>query len=268
MLGDRCTPTDRVESDSKGLQAKVSSRFRQIVLCYHAVSDGWTHPLSVPPALFERQIRTLLLRGLRPVSADDVLRRSRRSFHVTFDDAYSSVTAAMPILDRLHVPATIFACADYADEGAPLTVPELSHEAAVTPLELATMTWDDLRALAKRGIEIGSHTLAHPHLPNLGDAELFRELRDSRLRFEDEIGLPCRLLSYPYGEHDSRVREAARRAGYRAAFALFRNSPIKVDLFAFPRVDIYRRDNAIMTTIKTSPLYGPALAFLRLAHVR
>jgi peptidoglycan/xylan/chitin deacetylase (PgdA/CDA1 family) len=246
----------------------VNRRFRQIVLCYHAISDGWTHPLSVPPALFERQIRTLLLRRFRPVSADDVLRRSGRSFHVTFDDAYRSVSAALPILDRLSVPATIFACAAYADEGAPLTVPELSHEATVAPLELATMTWDDLRALAKRGVEIGSHTLTHPHLPNLSDAELLRELRDSRLRLEDEIGVPCRLLSYPYGEQDTRVRQAARRAGYRAAFALSRNSPRRVDLFAFPRVDIYRQDSAITTTVKTSSFYRPALAFLRLARVR
>jgi peptidoglycan/xylan/chitin deacetylase (PgdA/CDA1 family) len=243
-------------------------RFRQLVLCYHAVSDGWTHPLSVPPALFERQIRTLLLRRFQPASVDDVLRGTGRTFHVTFDDAYRSISAALPILDRLNVPATIFACADFADEGGPLTVPELSKEAAATPHELATMTWDDLRGLAKRGIEIGSHTLTHAHLTRLGEAELLRELRDSRLRFEDEIGVPCRLLSYPYGEHDTRVRQAARRAGYRAAFGLFRDSPRQTDLYAFPRVDIYRRDNAIVTTAKTSRSYGPALALLRLVRAR
>jgi peptidoglycan/xylan/chitin deacetylase (PgdA/CDA1 family) len=232
-----------------------------LVLCYHAVSDGWDHQLSVGPAAFERQLRTLTLRGFRGVAADEALNRSR-GLHVTFDDAFRSVTNALPILERLGLPATVFACAAYADEGRPLDVPELAAEASAHPGELATMSWDELRALAERGVEIGSHTVSHPHLPQLSEDEIQTELVDSRARFEDELGGPCRFLAYPYGEHDSRVRAAARRAGYAGAFALATGADNRDD-FALPRVDLYRKDSRLSTILKTSPLRRPAAALRR-----
>jgi len=173
--------------------------------------------------------------------------------HVTFDDAYESVANALPILERLRLPATVFACSDYANDGRPLDVPELAAEVAAHPAELATMDWDALRALSERGLEIGSHTSTHPHLTRLSDSELHRELRESRSRLEDELSRPCRFLAYPYGENDVRVREAARRAGYEAAFGL-RERFTAPDRFALPRADLYRRDRPLRARLKTSLL--------------
>jgi peptidoglycan/xylan/chitin deacetylase (PgdA/CDA1 family) len=211
-----------------------------LVLCYHAVSDTWEHSLSVRPAAFERQLR-FLVRLYRPVTAAEILHARGRLLHVTFDDAFRSVDAALPALERLGVPATVFACTDLADEGLPLAVPELAADAAAQPEELATHPWDRLRELADRGIEIGSHTCSHPHLPRLGDDELDRELRESRTRLEDELRRPCRFLAFPFGDEDGRVRAAARRAGYEAAFAL-PGDVAAPDVFAVPRLGVWRRD--------------------------
>jgi peptidoglycan/xylan/chitin deacetylase (PgdA/CDA1 family) len=237
-----------------------------LVLCYHAVSDGWNHQLSVGPAAFEGQLRSLRRRGFRGVDVETALDGPRRGLHVTFDDAYRSVANAIPILERLHVPATVYACPGYADEGRPLDVPELADEALAHPEELATMGWDELRGLVERGVEIGSHAVSHPHLPRLSEAEIEQELVDSRARLEDGLGRPCRFLAYPYGEHDARVRAAARRAGYVAAFALARTAPKSRDPFALTRVDIYRKDNAVTTTLKTSVLRRPVAALRRVAR--
>jgi peptidoglycan/xylan/chitin deacetylase (PgdA/CDA1 family) len=84
------------------------------------------------------------------------------------------------------------------------------------------MPWATLPELASRGVEIGSHSVSHPHLPQLTDAELRRELVDSREQIEAEVGRPCRFLAYPYGDDDARVHAAARNAGYRAAYTLRR----------------------------------------------
>jgi peptidoglycan/xylan/chitin deacetylase (PgdA/CDA1 family) len=234
-----------------------------LVLCYHAVSDGWSHQLSVGPAAFERQLHSLRRRGFRGVGAQAALAGDRRGLHVTFDDAFRSVMNALPILERLEVPATVFACAGYADEGRPLDVPELAAEARAHPEELATMSWEELRSLVERGVEVGSHTVSHPHLPRLSDAEIDDELADSRTRLEDGLGRPCRFLAYPYGEHDRRVRAAARRLGYTAAFALANSAPGPRDPFALSRVDLYRKDNRVSTTLKTSFLRRPAAALRR-----
>jgi peptidoglycan/xylan/chitin deacetylase (PgdA/CDA1 family) len=211
-----------------------------LVLCYHAVSDTWEHSLSVRPAAFERQLR-FLVRLYRPVAAAEILRARGRLLHVTFDDAFRSIDAALPALERLGVPATVFACTDLADEGLPLAVPELAADAAAHPEELATHSWERLRELADRGVEIGSHTCSHPHLPRLGDDELDRELRESRTRLEDELRRRCRFLAYPFGDEDGRVRAAARRAGYEAAFAL-PGDVAAPDDFAVPRLGVWRRD--------------------------
>ena len=224
---------------------------RALVLCYHSVSDEWEHQLAVRPRAFERQLTSLLRRGFRPIAAEAVLHAGRRSLHVTFDDAYADIDGALRTLERLGVPATVFAATAFADEGRPLDVPELAGEAAARPERLATMSWEQLRDIAERGVTIGSHTVNHAHLPALSDAELERELGDSRARVEDELGRPCTLFAYPYGEHDARVRAGVGRAGYDAAFALWAGSSRR-DRFALPRVDLYRRDEGLRGRLKTS----------------
>jgi len=223
-----------------------------MILCYHAASGSWRHDLSVPPGDIEREIRTLLRLRFTPVSARRAASsRADRTLALTFDDAYRSVANVMPALARLRVPVTIFACAHFADAAAPLAVPELAGQ---PEQELLTMGWDELREHAARGVEIGSHTVSHPHLPQLTDAEIERELRESRERIEAELGRSCALLAYPYGEEDARCRAAAKAAGYEAAFTLPRiGAPEDAsDPYGLPRVGIFRRDGLLGTLLKSS----------------
>jgi|SRR5262245_4802978 len=224
-----------------------------MILCYHAVSETWEDELSIAPSVLERQLRMMLRRRLKPVSIGDTLPSRGGLFHVTFDDAYRSVRNAVPILQELGIPATVFACPAYADGGRVLDIPELAAQAESHPGELATMSWDELRELADSGVEIGSHTLHHPHLTQLSDAELAEELTRSRERIEDELGRPCRVLAYPYGEEDGRVREATRAAGYVAAFGL-PGRPRPMDVYALPRIGIWRADSVLRMTLKTTNL--------------
>lgn len=230
-----------------------------LILCYHAVSRTWPHALAVTQTDIQRQLELLLRRGLRGRDIDSVLAGDPQTLHVTFDDAYQSVNDVLPILERAGVGATVFACPDYADDGRPLDVAELSAEALRYPDELSTMGWAELTALAERGVEIGSHTLSHPHLRTLEDSALERELRASRLKIEAELQRPCRFLAYPYGEHDDRVRTAARAAGYEAAFALEDGGN---DLFAIQRVGVYRGHAPWRVAAKASRV-GRAIAARR-----
>jgi peptidoglycan/xylan/chitin deacetylase (PgdA/CDA1 family) len=208
---------------------------RSVVLCYHAVSPTWEHRLCLPPAQLLRQVRAL--------------RRFTR-IHVTFDDAFRSIESVLPPLRDLGVPLTVFVCSGYADAGgAPLLIPELESDDPDDLEGLRTMSWDELRGLAADGVGIGSHTVSHAHLTRIGEAELARELSESKQRIEGELGRPCRLLAYPYGEHDARVRAAAQDAGYEAAFGL---REARGDPFALPRVDLYRRHTALRTLVRVA----------------
>jgi peptidoglycan/xylan/chitin deacetylase (PgdA/CDA1 family) len=202
-----------------------------LVLCYHAVSPTWEHRLSIKPDLLLRQV--------------GALRRFRR-VHATFDDAFRSAASVFPALRDLGVTLQIFVCTGYAREGKALTVPELAGD---DPAELATMTWDELRAHAADGALIGSHAVTHPHLPAFGDDEVRREVQESKAEIEDELGRPCRDFAYPYGEHDARVRSAVRAAGFERAYALAHGT--WNDPYELPRLDLYRVHN-VPKTIKAS----------------
>lgn len=234
----------------------VSRRFEPVVLCYHAVSEQWAHRLSVSPLTLERQIRLVLARHYRAVPAEAVVAGRGRLLHVTFDDGFRSVLDALPALERLGVPTTVFACTGLADGGRPFPVSKVVDDGRPSDADLATMDWETLRRLTDQGIEVGSHSVSHPHLTQLSDRELASELHDSREQLEDELRRPCRLLAYPYGDHDDRVRAAARLVGYEAAFALpGRAKP--VDRFAVPRIGIWRRDGFMRVMLKTSAARRP-----------
>jgi peptidoglycan/xylan/chitin deacetylase (PgdA/CDA1 family) len=238
------------------------SRVRPLILCYHNVSDEWSHALAVTQRSFERQLASVLRRGFRPIGAKHVLDGPPRTFHVTFDDAYADLLGhAVPVLERLRIPATLFVSTEFADEGLPLAVPELAEHARAQPERLKTMTWDELGELAQRDFTIGSHTLTHPHLTTLSNGELDRELQESRARVESRLGRACTLFAYPYGEHDARVQAAARRAGYEAAFGLGLGVS-RSNRYALPRADIYRRDSVFRATLKMSSLRPHASVLL------
>ena len=222
-----------------------------MVVCYHRVSTAAPHRLAVSPDAIESHLR-FLLRRHEPGTAADVVEGRRRVVHVTFDDGYRSIQAALPILERLRVPATVFVCTGFADDGRPLRIAELREDVDAAPEEWATLRWDELRELSERGVEIGSHTVGHAHLTRLGDDELERELRDSRAQIEDELGLACRYLAYPFGEHDARVRRATEQVGYEAAFAVESSKGVDGP-WAIPRIDLYWRDTGLRARSRLSP---------------
>jgi len=83
------------------------------------------------------------------------------------------------------------------------------------------LDWDEIRELAELGWEVGSHGVSHRSFLLLDDAELKREMHDSKAIIEDKLGRPCDYLSLPYGHADKRIVNAAAAAGYTACLGLY-----------------------------------------------
>jgi peptidoglycan/xylan/chitin deacetylase (PgdA/CDA1 family) len=68
------------------------------------------------------------------------------------------------------------------------------------------LTWEDLKALAAQGFEFSSHTITHPRLAVLDDANLDYELEKSREDILDHLG-PHHTFTVecPFGTEDERV---------------------------------------------------------------
>ena len=80
------------------------------------------------------------------------------------------------------------------------------------------LTLAQIREMQKHGFEFGSHTLTHPWLPDLPDAQVRCEVSDSKSRLEDMLGVEVASFAYPFGGVDRRVRAAVADAGYKLAF--------------------------------------------------
>jgi peptidoglycan/xylan/chitin deacetylase (PgdA/CDA1 family) len=76
----------------------------------------------------------------------------------------------------------------------------------------------ELVAMADGGMTIGAHTLTHPLLPEVSEAEARHELVAGRSRLEKIVGRAVTHVSYPNPgagpQHNAAVRAAARDAGY------------------------------------------------------
>jgi peptidoglycan/xylan/chitin deacetylase (PgdA/CDA1 family) len=251
-----------------------------LILCYHAVSKTWPTEFAVSPQALDSQLRHFLRRGYRPSTLSDALsgEPGRKTLVVTFDDAFASVfERALPVTSALGVPATMFVPTAYvAGDGAMAWASLEQWAGGEHEDELRCMSWDDLRALAASGWEIGSHTSTHPKLTSLADAELDAELEASKARCEEEIQRPCETLAYPFGDHDRRVMDHTRAAGYRAAVILDNELAIPPgslvrpgrtrEMFGLLREGVYRRDGWPRLAAKTSLLARSARAS-RLARV-
>jgi peptidoglycan/xylan/chitin deacetylase (PgdA/CDA1 family) len=72
------------------------------------------------------------------------------------------------------------------------------------------VTWDELRSLANRGYEFASHTVTHPRLAILDDANLVYELEKSRQDILDHLGFTHTFsVECPYGTANDRAVRAA-----------------------------------------------------------
>ncbi|MBX6377909.1 MAG: polysaccharide deacetylase family protein [Clostridia bacterium] len=197
----------------------AARRWTLPVLMYHKIAvQGPPSALRVPPQAFARQMAYLACAGYHPVRLSHWWAHVRdgaslppKPIAITFDDGYEdNWTNALPVLRRHGFPATVFVIAGKLGQ----TV-RWPHERGHPSARL--LTPEQVRTLARLGVEIGSHTLTHPDLRTLAAGRLARELADSRRVLERLTGRPVRVLAYPFGAYDQRVVAAVRRAGYRVA---------------------------------------------------
>jgi len=106
-----------------------------------------------------------------------------------------------------------------------------------------TISWDDARAMAKSGVNFGSHTRRHEILTTVGPETVREELDSSRFGIEEALGTKCVTLAYPNGDWNPGIARTARECGYRMAFTTQRAAwTADCDPFEIPRCNIAQDD--------------------------
>jgi peptidoglycan/xylan/chitin deacetylase (PgdA/CDA1 family) len=115
-------------------------------------------------------------------------------------------------------------------EGAKRRFPD----SAIPPMLRA----DDLRRLKPHLVEWGSHTVDHSTLPLSSDAELTRELSESRAMIADAAGRAPAAFAFPNGLYDERSMRASALAGYEASFVVGNRRVRTPSTHEIPRYDL------------------------------
>lgn len=187
-------------------------RGRVVVLCYHNVRPDQA-------GRFERQARVAAHRAGPLRSVDEVQRTMNRPRVVfTFDDAYANLLETVaPTMRRLGAPWSVYAVSGVMGTTPTWTMPDGHpdrHERTMTEEELRSVLRDDL-------VEVGAHTVTHPNLAALPDAQsIAHEVIESRRRLQDLSGADVTTIALPHGAFDDRVIREARSAGYRKILTL------------------------------------------------
>jgi peptidoglycan/xylan/chitin deacetylase (PgdA/CDA1 family) len=85
--------------------------------------------------------------------------------------------------------------------------------------------------------DVGAHTVTHPSLPAITDAEKSREIADSRDRCREFTGRPVSGFAYPFGDYDDRSVNAVTSAGFEFACSTDQRAIGEpTDLFRLPRI--------------------------------
>jgi len=80
------------------------------------------------------------------------------------------------------------------------------------------LTWDQVRAMSKAGIDFGAHSLSHPLLTCESPEVVEHQVRGSKSALEEALGHTVSAFAYPNGNWNQQVREAVRQLGFHCAF--------------------------------------------------
>jgi peptidoglycan/xylan/chitin deacetylase (PgdA/CDA1 family) len=230
------------------------------ILSYHSLDDHGTG-ISVPPRLFAAQMATLAALRCPTVTMSQVAeylaaRRPLppRAVAITFDDGFASVgEVGGPILARHDLRATMYIITGMVGRVSRWT----AHGAALPSLPL--LTWDEIRALAAQGVEIGAHTVSHGFLTQYDPARLRHELEEPRAVLERELGAPVVSFAYPQGDYNAAVVAATRRAGYTTAVTIDQGrAGLQDDPFRLRRLHVGGNTTPAVLRAFIVPTIGPA----------
>ncbi len=198
---------------------------------YHVIADapaGAALPeLFVRPADFAGQMSWLAAHGFQAVTLQRVYdywvgsaALPEKPVVISFDDGtLGQDTHALPVLRKLRWPGVLN-----------LKVNALKSKFTLPPWRV--------RDMLAAGWELDSHTITHPDLTHVGDAQLWQEVHGSRVDLERMFHVPVDFFCYPSGRYDAHVIAAVRRAGYLGATTTSYGLARPHDIYTLDRVRI------------------------------
>lgn len=213
------------------------------ILAYHLVDSRFDFGVTrITPRQFQRQMKLLSVNGCRGVPIREYVRAEckgadpKKCIGLTFDDGYASfMQYAAPVMDKHGFRGSIFIVKNFIGK-------ENRWDVNLFWRRFRHLSWTEIRSLSQQGWEIGSHSCSHAYLPHLNDAQLWREVSESKIEIEQHIGSPVESFCLPFGRGDERVFRAIAKAGYRTVLTLGQVDEQHDRIRILKRQGVYRFD--------------------------
>lgn len=215
------------------------------ILMYHSLGSGKIKVSSIAPETFYNQMKFLSLHRYKVLPLEEYCRllkeRKRippKAIVITFDDGYRDNLEAVKILQEFDYPAVIFMVFDNIGAEGYLSKADIEY------------------FLNNSRVALGSHTLSHSYLPELGVSKIADEIAGSKEKLEKSFFKEITVISYPIGGFDERVLNEVKSAGYLCACTTNRGFTHRTDRFALRRIKVTDRDVGFNFLVKLSGFYN------------
>jgi peptidoglycan/xylan/chitin deacetylase (PgdA/CDA1 family) len=220
-----------------------------------------------------------------------LLKRGRRPFCLlTFDDGNrSDASVTAPELERRGIPACFLVVTEFVGARtalwfelysllreklrilpsglSPRAVKQLPYDLLMERIaracrrhgisadldddDVASMTWDHVRDLRRRGFAVGAHGVTHAILTRETRADALESISGSIERIRAETGAPCAAFAFPNGNYTAELARHAARSGARLVMT---TEPTWTDerfpLWRLPRLQLFPRQDRATLELK------------------
>lgn len=233
------------------------------ILMYHQVDaeppkGSPMRGLVVAPITFSRQMAALNALGYQGKSMGDLLpylngERHGKVFGITFDDGYeNNLRCALPVLKRYGFTSTCYVVANLVGKSN-------SWDIVRGVKQVPLMNAQELQTWIDAGQEVGSHTLNHGNLEEMGEAEQAIEIGQSKTQLEALVKQKggVKHFCYPYGGLNKTAVRNVKTAGYLTATTTVRGRAIagQSDDLLLPRVLVSRTTTWMQLLLKCLSRY-------------
>lgn len=208
-------------SATSSVSSIASSSFARVpILIYHSVRPYYSgitklvKEYTVPPDVFDDQLKYLRDNGYTPITLDELTAHFNsnkalpaRPVVITFDDGWENqYRYAFPIMKKYGYTGIFYIYSNPIDKKV-------------------FLKWDEIKIMADANMIIGDHTKSHPELSKIkDDSTLRQEIEDSKKIIETKIGRAINDFAYPFGDFNSHTVDIVKQAGYKSARTVFKGT--------------------------------------------
>lgn len=211
-----------------------SNSFKIPILIFHGIRDARPFDnlmqlrYNVSPASLEKELAYLNDNGYTSITFDELRKiiegnevPPAKPIIISFDDGWKDqFTNAFPLLEKYRLNATFF-----------IYTNAIGKE--------YFMSWDDVKKMARAGMQIGGHTESHPYLPTTPEKQVKEEIEGGKIAIEKELGTKITAFAYPFGHYTDDAIKFAKEAGFMEARTTYPGEfHTKNDLYTLKGIEV------------------------------